>query len=59
MLGHGWQMQWARVHRRLNDVRAVYQGRPGGTDTAVDSVQSFFEAVHHLKTGSGMIHRAE
>ena len=53
MLGHGWKGQWARVHRRLTDVRAVYQGRPGGTDAAVDSVQSFFEAVHHLKDWLG------
>jgi hypothetical protein len=30
-------------------VRAVYTGRPGGTDAAIDTVQSFFEAVHHLK----------
>jgi hypothetical protein len=49
MLGQGWQSQWERVQRRLNDVRAVYTGRPGGTDAAIDTVQSFFEAVHHLK----------
>jgi len=30
-------------------VRAVYTGREGGTDVAIDFVQSFFEAVHHLK----------
>jgi hypothetical protein len=30
-------------------MRAVYTGRPGGTDAAIDAVQSFFEAVHHLK----------
>jgi hypothetical protein len=53
MLGHGWQMQWARVQHRLNDVRDVYIGRPGGTDAAVDSVQSFFEAVHQLKDWLG------
>jgi hypothetical protein len=53
MLGHDWQMQWARVQRRLDDVRAVYTGRPGGTDAAVDTVQSFFEAVHHLKDWLG------
>lgn len=53
VLGHGWQMQWARVHRRLDDVRAVYAGREGGTDAAVDTVQSFFEAVHHLKDWLG------
>jgi hypothetical protein len=51
--GHGWQTQWARVQRRLVDVRAVYAGREGGTDAAVDSVQSFFEAVHHLKERLG------
>jgi hypothetical protein len=49
MLGQGWQSQWARVQRRLDDVRGVYAGRPGGTDAAIDTVQSFFEAVHHLK----------
>jgi len=49
MLGHGWLTQWARVLRRLEDVRAVYTGRAGGTDAAVDTIQSFFEAVHHLK----------
>jgi hypothetical protein len=49
MLGRGWQSQWERVQRRLDDVRAVYTGRPGGTDAAIDIVQSFFEAVHHLK----------
>ncbi len=46
-------MQWARVQRRLNDVRAVYTGRAGGTDAAVDTVQSFFEAAHHLKDWLG------
>jgi hypothetical protein len=49
MLGQGWQSQWERVQRRLDDVRAVYTGRPGGTDAAIDIVLSFFEAVHHLK----------
>lgn len=53
MLGQDWQSQWARVQRRLDDVRAVYTGRPGGTDDAVDVVQSFFEAVHHLKDWLG------
>jgi hypothetical protein len=53
MLGQGWQSQWARVHRRLDDVRAVYTGRPGSTDDAIDAVQSFFEAVHHLKDWLG------
>ena len=53
MLGQGWQAQWARVHRRLDDVRAVYAGRPGGTDAAVDTVQSFFESVLHLKDWLG------
>jgi hypothetical protein len=32
---------------------AVYTGRPGGTDAAVDTVQSFFESVHHLKDWLG------
>jgi hypothetical protein len=49
MLGQGWQSQWERVQRRLDDVRVVYTGRPGGTDAAIDTVQSFFEAVHNLK----------
>jgi hypothetical protein len=49
MLGQGWKSQWERVHRRLDDVRAVYTGRPGGTDAALDAAQSFFEAVHHLR----------
>jgi hypothetical protein len=53
MLGHGWKAQWSRVLRRLDDVRAVYAGREGGTDNAVDTVQSFFEAVHHLKDWLG------
>jgi hypothetical protein len=53
VLGQGWQTQWARVHRRLDDVRAVYTSRPGGTPAAVDSAQSFFEAVHHLKDWLG------
>ncbi len=39
--------------RRLEDVRAVYQGAPGGTIWATDAVQSFFEAVHHLKDWTG------
>jgi hypothetical protein len=37
------------VYRRLDDVRAVYGGRPDGTVEALDDVQSLFEAVHHLK----------
>ncbi|WP_405717273.1 hypothetical protein OG607_00500 [Streptomyces sp. NBC_01537] len=53
MLGQGWESQWARVGRRLEDVRAVYQGAPGGTDVAVDRVLSFFETVHHLKDWLG------
>lgn len=53
MLGQGWRSQWDRVRRRLDDVRAVYAGRGGGTDAAVDTVQSFFEAVHHLKDWLG------
>jgi hypothetical protein len=53
VLGQGWQTQWARVHRRLDDVRAVYTSRPGGTPAAVDIAQSFFEAVHHFKDWLG------
>lgn len=53
MLSQGWKSQWARVQRRLDDVRAVYTGRAGGTDAALDSIQSFFEAVHHLKDWLG------
>lgn len=53
MLGQDWRSQWARVSRRLNDVRAVYAGAPGGTDVAIDTVLSFFEAVHHLKDWLG------
>lgn len=53
MIGGNWQTQWARVRRRLGDVQAVYAGRPGGTDVALDAVQSFFEAVHHLKDWLG------
>lgn len=49
MLGQGWQSQLARVQNRLQDVRAVYTGRTGGTDAALDTTLSFFEAVHHLK----------
>jgi hypothetical protein len=41
------------VGRRLDDVRAVYAGTPGGTDDALDKVLSFFEAVHHLKDWLG------
>ena len=46
-------MQWNRVLRRLDDVRTVYAGREDGTDSAVDAVQSFFEAIHHLKDWLG------
>ncbi|MFD4337903.1 hypothetical protein ACFWPP_12030 [Streptomyces anulatus] len=53
MLGQGWGSQWARVQRRLKDVRAVYTGIPGGIDEAVDRVLCFFEAVHHLKDWLG------
>jgi len=49
VLGHGWKMQWSRVLRRLYDVRAVYAGREGGTDSAVDTVQFFFEAIHRSR----------
>ncbi|MBT2509418.1 hypothetical protein J7I98_26765 [Streptomyces sp. ISL-98] len=49
MLGQGWLSQWERVGRRLEDVRAVYKGAPGGTDAAIDAVLPFFETVHHLK----------
>lgn len=53
MLNHTWREQWDRVLRRLDDVRAAYSGAPGGTTWATDSVQSFFEAVHHLKDWIG------
>jgi hypothetical protein len=53
MLGQGWQSQWARVQRRLEDVRKVYAGRPGSTDDAIDDLQSFFEVVHHLRDWLG------
>jgi hypothetical protein len=53
MLGEGWQSQWARVQRRLDDVGAVYTGREGGTDAAIDTILSFFEAIHHLKDWLG------
>jgi hypothetical protein len=53
MLGQGWQSQWTRVQNRLDDVRAVYAGRAGGTDAALDTTLSFFEAVHHLKDWLG------
>ena len=35
------------------EVRAVYAGRVGGTDAALDTALSFFEAVHHLKDWLG------
>jgi hypothetical protein len=47
--GRGWQFQWTRVHWRLDGLRAVYTGREGGTESALDATLSFFEAVHHLK----------
>lgn len=47
--GRGWQFQWTRVHWRLDGVRAVYTGREGGTEGALDTALSFFEAAHHLK----------
>jgi hypothetical protein len=53
MLGHGWEWQWTRVQNRLKEVRAVYSGREGGTDAALDTALSFFEAVHHLKDWLG------
>ncbi len=54
MLGRGWQGHWARVERRLEDVRDVYAGTPsGGTDAALDNVLSFFEVIHHLKDHLG------
>lgn len=49
MLGQGWEWQWNRVRRRLDEVQAVYTGAPGGTDHAIDVVLSFFEAAYHLK----------
>jgi hypothetical protein len=53
MLGQGWQLQWTRVQGRLKDVRAVYAGRAGSTDKALDATLCFFEAVHHLKDWLG------
>lgn len=53
MLGQGWESQWERIGRRLKDVREVYTGAPGGTDIAIDRVQSFFEAAYHLKDWIG------
>ena len=53
MLGQRWRSQWTRVQNRLNDVRAVYAGRAGGTEAAQDTTLSFFEAVHHLKDWLG------
>ena len=53
MLGQSWRSQWTRVQNRLNDVRAVYAGRAGGTEAALDTTLSFFEAVHHLKDWLG------
>jgi hypothetical protein len=49
MLGQGWRFQWTRVHWRLDGVRTVYTGREGGTEGALDTSLSFFEAAHHLK----------
>ena len=31
----------------------MYTGAPGGTDVAIDTVLSFFEAIHHLKDWLG------
>ena len=53
MLNQNWTDQWERVKRRLSDVRSVYTGAAGGTVWALDSVQSFFEAVHHMKDWLG------
>lgn len=53
MLGQGWQSQWRRVRTGLKQVHAVYAGRNGGTDDALDVVLSFFQAVHHLKDWLG------
>jgi hypothetical protein len=53
MLGQGWQSQWRRVQTGLKQVQAVYAGRDGGTDDALDAVLSFFQAVHHLKDWLG------
>jgi hypothetical protein len=51
--GRGWQFQWTRVQWRLDGVRAVYTGREGGTESALDATLSFFEAAHHLKDWLG------
>ena len=54
MLNQGWRDQWDRVNRRLADVRAISgPGFPGGTVAAVDTVQAFFESIHHLKDWLG------
>ena len=53
MLGQGWQWQWTRTQNHLKAVRAVYSGRDGGTDDALDATISFFEVVHHLKDWLG------
>jgi hypothetical protein len=51
--GRGWQWQWQRVQMHLKEIRAVYSGRDGGTDDALDATLSFFEVVHHLKDWLG------
>jgi hypothetical protein len=51
MLGEGWMFQWWRVQHRIEQVRAVYNGRHcvGDRREALDTVLSFFEAIHHLQ----------
>jgi len=53
VLSQGWADQWVRVQRRLDCVRAIYSGRAGGSEAAIDDVQAFFESVHHLKDWLG------
>lgn len=53
VLGQNWESQWELVDRRLEGVREVYAGAPGGTDIAIERVQLFFEAVYHLKDWIG------
>ena len=49
MLGQGWESQWRRVKKGLQEVETVYAGRDGGSEEALDAVCLFFQAAHHLK----------